>query len=207
MPRIAWVLWLAVLPAILAVPGCGRQAPSAAGPGTTGGPSSPSSGETAIYRMADHWLDVAKYWHFYGKDIEPCKEGERSPVPKLYPTGMPAAEHQTITETVVMASPAYSQDRAIGETILRFTVTLPDEPADLVFTAFLLKTSAPSDGVQFRVEVGDVVLFDEQIADYEPQARRVDLSEIAMITGPGEDRNISADWAIWSDPQIVPKDR
>lgn len=207
MDRFARISYVTALLGLAIVVGCARNTRTTSSPERAAGPSS-----TIVFRVADSWPLVQKHWQFHGKDAEVCREGERSPVPKVYGAGVPWAEHQVITDTVIMAAPAYSQEGAIGDTILRFAVSLPDEPSELTFGAFLFQTSAPSDGVTFKVRIDEAVVFEETISSYEAQQRTVDLVAYAgrdvtveLVTTPGPDSNISADWALWLDPKIVLK--
>jgi len=195
---------------LLLAAGCGKSgAPSAGRTGRPGGEAG------SIYRVADHWADVSKYWQLFGKERQPCEAGWISEVPQLYSNGMPYAKFQTIKDTTIMAVPAYSPDNAVGDTILSMSVSLPNEPSKMTFGAFLLQTTPTpggSDGVQYQIKIGDKKLFDQLILAYQPQNQEVDLSNYAgqtvtieMITGPGPAKNASADWAIWVDPKIVAK--
>jgi hypothetical protein len=156
-----------------------------------------------VYRVADHWGEVKKFYQFRGQERQPCTKGCPSPVPWLEPGGAGK-------EPLINAHPAYSgKPGEVGETILAFSVRLPNQPTQLTFGAYVGRSPGQSDGVQFQVKVQGALTFDELIRKPYAQRRRVDLTAYAgktvaieLITGPGPKGDVASDWAVWVDPVI-----
>lgn len=181
----------------------GAPKPSATGP-TPEVQAAFSPSAEVVYSVVDHWAEVEKLYRFGDGAAEPCPEEGKPPMPKAYPDGL----SESVRSPVIYAHPAYTSKGEAGQTILQFKVSLPDRPTQLAFGAFLSRSSGPSDGVEFQVNVAGERVFGELVTQYVPQRRVVDLSSqagqtvtIELITDAG--KTAAADWAMWLDPRIV----
>lgn len=203
MVRMVRVYLVVLVLGAVAATGCGKPS-STTERDAKGSALLPPQGRV-IYSVIDNWGDLGKYYRFGGGDVTPWEGSGLLPPPQACLNGV-----EEIRDPVIAAHPAYTKQGEGGETILRFALSLPEDPAQLTFGVFLSKSTAPSDGVDFQVYVERDRVFGETISDYSPQLRRVDLSgyagktvNIELITGPGPHGNPQADWARWLDPKIV----